>query len=200
MREMNIGLKHTIVLPSVSSENRNFLPVGLLDNRSTITNLAFALYDAPIWNMALIASRLHLVWISTVCGKMKTDFRYSNTLGWNTFPLPTLTEKHKEDLSRCAENILWREKFIFLLPLPTFMIPKPCRKICARRTTPMTKFWNAFILVADLKMIPNGSKSCLIFIQKWLPKKKPKNQSESQNKRHPDHDSPQIRSIGFGEI
>ena len=42
--------------------------------------------------MALIASRLHLVWIGTVCGKMKTDFRYSNTLGWNTFPVPLLTE------------------------------------------------------------------------------------------------------------
>jgi hypothetical protein len=56
--------------------------------------------------MALIASRLHLVWIGTVCGKLKTDFRYSNTLGWNTFPVPPLTEKNKADLTRCAENIL----------------------------------------------------------------------------------------------
>jgi hypothetical protein len=56
--------------------------------------------------MALIASRLHLVWITTVCGKLKTDFRYSNTLGWNTFPLPPLTEKMKADLTRCAEDIL----------------------------------------------------------------------------------------------
>jgi hypothetical protein len=56
--------------------------------------------------MALIASRLHLVWIGTVCGKMKTDFRYSNTLGWNTFPVPTLTELNKADLTACAENIL----------------------------------------------------------------------------------------------
>ena len=56
--------------------------------------------------MALIASRLHLVWIATVCGKLKTDFRYSNTLGWNTFPVPTLTEKNKADLTRCAEDIL----------------------------------------------------------------------------------------------
>lgn len=56
--------------------------------------------------MALIASRLHLVWIATVCGKLKTDFRYSNTLGWNTFPVPTLTEKNKADLTRCAEEIL----------------------------------------------------------------------------------------------
>ena len=56
--------------------------------------------------MALIASRLHLVWIATVCGKMKTDFRYSNTLGWNTFPVPKLTEQNKVDLTRCAEGIL----------------------------------------------------------------------------------------------
>ncbi len=64
------------------------------------------MYDAPLWNMALIASRLHLVWIATVCGKLKTDFRYSNTLGWNTFPVPLLTEQAKIDLTRCAENIL----------------------------------------------------------------------------------------------
>lgn len=106
MREMNIGKCQTIAMPCVSSENRDYLPVGLLDDQSTVTNLAFALYDAPIWNMALIASRLHLVWIATVCGKMKTDFRYSNTMGWNTFPVPTLTEQNKADLTACAENIL----------------------------------------------------------------------------------------------
>jgi|UniRef100_D5X1C9 hypothetical protein len=106
MREMNIGQFQTIVMPGVSSESRTYLPVGLVDNNSSVTNLAFALYDAPLWNMALIASRLHLVWIATVCGKLKTDFRYSNTLGWNTFPVPTLTEKNKADLTRCAEDIL----------------------------------------------------------------------------------------------
>jgi hypothetical protein len=105
-REMYEGKERTLILPGVSSESREYLPIGLLDNRSTVSNLAFALYDAPIWNMALIASRLHLVWISTVCGKLKTDFRYSNTLGWNTFPVPTLTDKNKADLTRCAEDIL----------------------------------------------------------------------------------------------
>lgn len=106
LREMYAGTTHTIVLAGVSSEAREYLPVGLLGSHSTVSNLAFALYDAPLWNMALIASRLHLVWIATVCGKLKTDFRYSNTLGWNTFPVPTLTEKNKADLTRCAEDIL----------------------------------------------------------------------------------------------
>lgn len=105
-REMHHGEKHTLILPGVSSEGREYLPVGLIDNHSVVSNLAFALYDTPLWNMALIASRLHLVWIATVCGKLKTDFRYSNTLGWNTFPVPKLTEKNKTDLTRCAEDIL----------------------------------------------------------------------------------------------
>lgn len=112
MREMNIGLRQTVAMPCVSSENREYLPVGLLDNRTTVTNLAFALYDAPLWNLALIASRIHLVWIATVCGKLKTDFRYSNTLGWNTFPVPSLTEQQKADLTCCAQDILLaRERY-----------------------------------------------------------------------------------------
>ncbi|MBE2191066.1 MAG: class I SAM-dependent DNA methyltransferase [Alphaproteobacteria bacterium] len=95
-----------MIVPRVSSESRDYLPIGFLSRGSVVLDSAFALYDAPLWNMALIASRLHLVWIATVCGKLKTDFRYSNTLGWNTFPVPILTEKNKADLTRCAEDIL----------------------------------------------------------------------------------------------
>jgi len=98
--------RHSLVVAKVSSERRPYLPVDLLSGDAIVSDLLFALYDAPLWNMALIASRLHLVWIGTVCGKLKTDFRYSNTLGWNTFPVPTLTEKNKIDLTRCAEDIL----------------------------------------------------------------------------------------------
>ena len=98
--------KFTIVVPRVSSENRDFLPVGLVRGGTIIGDRNFALYDAPLWNMALIASRLHWVWIGTVCVRMRTDFSYSNTLGWNTFPVPKLTEKNKEDLTHCAEDIL----------------------------------------------------------------------------------------------
>lgn len=106
MREMKIAQKWTITVPRTSSESRPFLPNGIIDARCTVTSEAFALYDAPLWNMALIASRIHFIWIATVCGKMKTDFRYSNTLGWNTFPVPLLTEQNKADLTACAENIL----------------------------------------------------------------------------------------------
>ena len=100
------GDETTLIVPRHSSELRQYLPCGFFAKGTIIGDSAFALYDAPLWNMALIASRLHLVWIATVCGKLKTDFRYSNTLGWNTFPVPKLTETNKADLTRCAEDIL----------------------------------------------------------------------------------------------
>lgn len=103
--EMNISNDHTIVIPIRSSESREYLPVGMIKD-SIISNLAYALYDAPIWCISLIASRLHLLWIASVCGRMKSDYSYSNKMGWNTFPLPKLTEKNKQDLTRCAEDIL----------------------------------------------------------------------------------------------
>ncbi|MDE0704692.1 MAG: lactate dehydrogenase [Rhodospirillaceae bacterium] len=98
--------RHVLVVPRVSSEDRPYLPVGLLPARCIVQDRAFALYDAQLWNMALIASRLHWVWIGSVCVRLEMRFSYSNTLGWNTFPVPRLTAKNKSDLTACAENIL----------------------------------------------------------------------------------------------
>ncbi len=114
----------SFIVPRHSSENRPFLPVGILHRLFIVNDSAFALYDAPLWNMALIASRLHLVWIATVCGKLKTDFRYSNTLGWNTFPVPTLTEQNKLDLTRCAEEILLAREHYFPATIADMYDPK----------------------------------------------------------------------------
>lgn len=105
-RDRNLARNLTILAPTISSETREYLPTAVFTGRTGTTNQAYALYDAPLWSMALIASKLHLAWIATVCGKLETRYRYSNTLGWNTFPVPPLTEKNKVDLTRCAEDIL----------------------------------------------------------------------------------------------
>ena len=101
-----IAARTAIVVPRVSSENRAYLPVDVATNETIVGDRNFALYDAPLWNMALIASRLHWVWIGTVCVRLEMRFSYSNTLGWNTFPVPPLTEKNRADLTACAESIL----------------------------------------------------------------------------------------------
>ena len=105
-RDQTTAEQHALVVPRVSSEDRPHLPVGLLSSDCIIQDRAFALYDAPLWNMALIASRLHWVWIGTVCVRLEMRFSYSNTLGWNTFPVPPLTRRNKADLTGSAENIL----------------------------------------------------------------------------------------------
>jgi len=101
-----VGKKSTIAVAGVSSEKRPYLPADLLPSGSVVSNLAFAIFDPETWLLGVIVSRLHLSWVAAVCGKLETRYRYSNTLGWNTFPIPKLTEKNKADLTRCAEDIL----------------------------------------------------------------------------------------------
>lgn len=96
----------SLVVPSITSENRQYLPVGLADGLTIISNKAAVIYDPPLWALSLVASRMHWVWIGTVCVRLETRFSYSNTLGWNTFPVPLLTEQNKTDLMACAQEIL----------------------------------------------------------------------------------------------
>jgi hypothetical protein len=98
--------RRSIIVPIHSSEARPYLPIGLLPDGGIISNAAFGVYEAPLHSLAILLSRLHLIWVATVCGKLETRYRYSNTLGWNTFPVPLLTEQGKFDLAQCAENIL----------------------------------------------------------------------------------------------
>ena len=118
------GNEKVIIIPKVSSESREYLPVGYVQPNTIVTDLAFTVLDAPLWNFALIASRIHLVWVATVCGKLKTDFRYSNTLGWNTFPISKLTGKNKEDLTRCVEDILLAREAHFPATIADLYVPE----------------------------------------------------------------------------
>mgnify|MGYP003362183981 CR=1 FL=1 len=97
---------HAILVPRVTSERRPYLPVERVGADVISSDLNQVLYDAPEWCIALIASRLHLVWIGTVCGRLESRFRYSNTLGWNTFPVPKFTDEQLEALSASARRIL----------------------------------------------------------------------------------------------
>ena len=95
-----------LLVPRHSAEARPYLPSVVVDDRTVIGDSAIAIYGFRWVDFAVYSSKLHLVWVATVCGKIKTDYRYSNSLGWNTFPVPALTEKNKADLTRCAEDIL----------------------------------------------------------------------------------------------
>ena len=103
---INGDSKGKVIIPSVSSERRIYIPIGYVDKDTVISNLAFAVYGAEKWLFALLTSKMHNLWVRTVGGRLKTDYRYSATLCYNTFPFPKLTTAEKEELERLAQNIL----------------------------------------------------------------------------------------------
>ena len=97
---------NTIIVPSVSSENRLYVPMGFVYEDTIISNLALAIYNAPIWLLAILQSKMHLVWLDAVGGKLGTGYRYSASLVYNTFPIPKLSAKIKEKLEEAIIDII----------------------------------------------------------------------------------------------
>lgn len=98
--------KEKILVPRVSSERREYIPIGYVDKDTIISDSAFAVYDAEKWLFALLTSKMHNLWVRAVGGRLKTDIRYSATLCYNTFPFPKPTEAQKKELSILADNII----------------------------------------------------------------------------------------------
>jgi hypothetical protein len=105
-RDLNESTTSSIIVPSVSSERRDYIPMGFLDENTVISNAAFAIYDAEPWIFAILTSRMHMVWVGTVGGRLKMDYRYSAQLCYNTFPLPPLTAAQKAGLERHTRAVL----------------------------------------------------------------------------------------------
>ena len=96
----------SIIVPKVSSERRDYIPMGYLGPETVISDLAFAIYDAEPWLFGLLTSRMHMVWARAVGGKMKTDYRYSNTIVYNNFPVRELSPVEKQKLTELALRVL----------------------------------------------------------------------------------------------
>lgn len=95
-----------LLIPRHSSEAREYIPIGFFDNETIIADSALALYNAEPWHFAVVTSRMHMIWVRTVGGKIKTDYRYSAKLCYNTFPFPNITPRQKESLSLYVLAIL----------------------------------------------------------------------------------------------
>lgn len=96
----------SILVPKVSSERRQYIPVGYLGSDTVISDLAFAIYEAEPWVFALLTSRMHMVWTRAVAGQLETRIRYSATIVYNNFPVPQLPASAKEKLTEAALRVL----------------------------------------------------------------------------------------------
>ena len=98
--------KKAIIIPSVSSDKRNYIPIGFVDDNTVISNLAFAIYDYEVYLFGLISSRMHMVWTKTVAGRLGIGLRYSNVICYNTFPFPNISQKQKDEITELVFAIL----------------------------------------------------------------------------------------------
>ena len=98
--------REKIFVPQVLSERREYVTGGVLSSDTLVIAPHMQIIGGKLSEFAILSSKMHHVWVATVCGRLKNDIRYSNQLGWNTFPVPTLTQKNESDLTRCAEDIL----------------------------------------------------------------------------------------------
>ncbi|WP_283590018.1 DNA methyltransferase [Ligilactobacillus saerimneri] len=96
----------SIIAPRVSSENRLYVPMGFVDEEVIISDAATAIYDAPLWLLGLLESRMHMTWLRAIGGRLKTDYRYSAGLVYNTFPVPDLSTRRKNEIKGLTLNIL----------------------------------------------------------------------------------------------
>lgn len=96
----------SIIVPRVSSERREYVPIGYLGPNIVISDSANAIYDAEPWLFALLTSRMHMVWLQAVGGRMKTDYRYGAYIVYNNFPVPPPTDQVKEALTQRAFRVL----------------------------------------------------------------------------------------------
>jgi hypothetical protein len=96
-----------VIVPRHFSEDREYLTMGFIPGEGAIiSDAAMAVYNAQPYVLALVSSRLHAVWVCAVCGGLETRIRYSNTMGYHTFPVPTLSEDQKQELDAHAWNII----------------------------------------------------------------------------------------------
>ena len=96
-----------LIIPVVSSEKRNNIPMGFIDKNTISTNANLIMPDASLFHFGILMSKMHMTWVKSVCGRLKSDFRYSRDIVYNNFPWPeNSTEKQIMSIENAAQSVL----------------------------------------------------------------------------------------------
>ena len=96
----------SIIVPQTGSEKREYLPIGFMDKDTVISNGLRIIYTQEVYIFGILSSKMHIVWVKAVAGRMKTDMQYSNTICYNTFPFPNISQKQKEEITEFVWGVL----------------------------------------------------------------------------------------------
>ena len=95
-----------VAIPKVSSENRRYVPMEYLPKEIIPGDKLFMMQDATLYNFGILTSNVHMAWMRAVCGRLKSDYSYSNTIDYKNFPWPTPSEQQKVKIEQTAQAIL----------------------------------------------------------------------------------------------
>ena len=95
-----------LIIPSTSSENRRYVPIGFMSPDIIASNANTIVPNATLYHFGILTSNVHMAWMRVVCGRLKSDYRYSNAIVYNNFPWPTITPEQEAEISRTAQAIL----------------------------------------------------------------------------------------------
>lgn len=95
-----------IIVPAASSENRRYIPLGFLEDDTIPTNSAVIVPEAELYHFGVLTSNIHMAWMRTVCGRLKSDYRYSKDIVYNNFPWCNPTPEQKANIEKTAQAIL----------------------------------------------------------------------------------------------
>jgi len=105
-REMKDAENFSLILPTVSSERREYIPIGFIDQGNVIIAPNQVIYDPSPFLLGLLCSKMHMTWMRTTAGRLKSDYRYSSSLVYNTFPFPPISDQRKQEITQCVFRIL----------------------------------------------------------------------------------------------
>ena len=95
-----------VAIPKVSSERRRYIPIEFMHPETVVADLIYVIEDAEIYHFGVMTSNVHMSWMRAVCGRLKSDYRYSNTIVYNNFPWPSPTPEQKAKIEQTAQGIL----------------------------------------------------------------------------------------------
>jgi hypothetical protein len=95
-----------VAIPVVSSERRRYIPMDFMSPETIVGNKLFVIENAELFHFGILTSNVHMAWMRTVAGRLKSDYSYSNTIVYNNFPWPEPTEKQKATIEQTAQGIL----------------------------------------------------------------------------------------------
>ena len=104
--EIRFKSSESVIIPSVTSEDRQYIPMDYLSKDVVVTNRAHVILDCPAYVFGIITSRMHMVWVKSVAGRLESRISYSTTICYNNFPVPTLNKKQTEMITRSALEII----------------------------------------------------------------------------------------------